>query len=362
MIAFPVNCQTSDIAVFNNHKNSGSELVSLVEARMLGKHQKECRALSHHGQSAWRLMSDEGPYLGGTDLGPFPLGFFAAGLGQELLTQAQGLNLDLAQLELLNRYRFEGSFLRGTGQGQAQSPQLAVVLNNSIDSASFDRQSAQLQEKFSATHASALLTQDVTALFAIRLNGVFIGCPLEGFEVDGLEANFEDESKAWSAASENHQSGIFKLESGVSNVALMPNSGAAQIEVQSSWLASQSTGSNETTGSYWNIGLRSPPGSSFGFACEQAASPVDLLLGGVAFCFLTQVSRYTEALKLPYSLLRLKQFLIRSRQGSYCIKTLLDIESEAQPKEIGDIASYSANTCYLHAALRSHLSLEIVKA
>ena len=52
-----------------------------VEVRALEGMQKEAtvRQSERSGQT-WRMVSDEGPYLNGTDLAPFPLAFFAAGL------------------------------------------------------------------------------------------------------------------------------------------------------------------------------------------------------------------------------------------------------------------------------------------
>jgi hypothetical protein len=51
-----------------------------TEVRALTGMQKE--ALVHYGPSGtvWRLVSDEGPYLNGTDLAPFPLAFYTTGM------------------------------------------------------------------------------------------------------------------------------------------------------------------------------------------------------------------------------------------------------------------------------------------
>ena len=59
-----------------------SQLAYRVDIRSLDGMQKEAvvRQLVPQGGATWRLVSDEGPYLNGTDLAPFPLAFFAAGL------------------------------------------------------------------------------------------------------------------------------------------------------------------------------------------------------------------------------------------------------------------------------------------
>ena len=64
---------------------------------MLAGHQKEAIVYEGAGGPRWRLVSDEGKHLGGTDLAPFPLGFFNAGLHGDvvarLVTRAAGRNL-----------------------------------------------------------------------------------------------------------------------------------------------------------------------------------------------------------------------------------------------------------------------------
>ena len=51
-----------------------------VEAHALGGMQKEALVYQGSTRSLWRMVSDEGPYLNGTDLAPFPLAFFSVGM------------------------------------------------------------------------------------------------------------------------------------------------------------------------------------------------------------------------------------------------------------------------------------------
>jgi hypothetical protein len=55
-----------------------------VEARQLAGHQKEAVVTEGAKGNAWRLTSDEGKHLRGSDLAPFPLGFFNAGMQSDL--------------------------------------------------------------------------------------------------------------------------------------------------------------------------------------------------------------------------------------------------------------------------------------
>jgi hypothetical protein len=124
-----------------------------VEARALGGHQKEAVVSEGSAGAVWRLVSDEGPMLQGTDLAPFPLGFMNAGLLADVLgrvatlAKSQCLQLGGATAELATDYAFEGSFFKGTGKGSAKAPQfkfavpsgsqrgVAAVRNQALDQA-----------------------------------------------------------------------------------------------------------------------------------------------------------------------------------------------------------------------------------
>lgn len=104
---------------------SGQDLY-YVEARQMHLHQKEAITQEGEGGSIWRLPSDEGLHLHGTDLAPFPLGFFNAGLQGDLihtlvtLALQQAIDLHEIRVELSNHYWLTGSFVMGTGQGHVE--------------------------------------------------------------------------------------------------------------------------------------------------------------------------------------------------------------------------------------------------
>ena len=88
-------------------------------------HQKEAVVSVGKNGSAWRLTSDEGKHLRGTDLAPFPLGFFNAGLQSDLygrmrdLALSGGVTLGNVGIRVVNHYWLTGSFIHGTGEGHA---------------------------------------------------------------------------------------------------------------------------------------------------------------------------------------------------------------------------------------------------
>lgn len=59
----------------------------VVQARAMGGHQKEAVVTEGKAGPSWRMVSDEGAGLQGTDLAPFPLGFMSAGLQADLISR-----------------------------------------------------------------------------------------------------------------------------------------------------------------------------------------------------------------------------------------------------------------------------------
>ena len=99
-------------------------------------HQKEAVVTEGAEGSAWRLTSDEGLHLQGTDLAPFPLGFFNAGMQADLYGRIRALAadariaLDAVAIRVVNHYWLTGSFIHGTGEGHAEAPDIEVQVQS----------------------------------------------------------------------------------------------------------------------------------------------------------------------------------------------------------------------------------------
>jgi hypothetical protein len=105
-----------------------------VYARALAGMQKEALVCYGPTGTVWRMVSDEGPYLNGTDLAPFPLAFFTTGMAlsfvEELEKHAKTRGVELTSVSLLqdNYYSMQGSALRGDMIGGALPAKLVVEL------------------------------------------------------------------------------------------------------------------------------------------------------------------------------------------------------------------------------------------
>ena len=109
--------------------STGRDVIK-VEARQLAGHQKEAVVTQGADGSSWRLTSDEGKHLRGTDLAPFPLGFFNAGMQSDLygrvraVAATRNVALDHVEIRVANHYWLTGSFIHGTGEGHAEAPDI----------------------------------------------------------------------------------------------------------------------------------------------------------------------------------------------------------------------------------------------
>ena len=141
--------------------------------RSLTGMQKEA-LVSVAGAPAWRMVSDEGPYLNGTDLAPFPLAFFTAGMQfsllSELLTAARAADVRLRSvtIDCDNRYSMEGSFLRGDAIGGAMPADIAVRLDGDLDATQGQRLIATAER---GCPAQGLIRAALSNRFALRLDG-----------------------------------------------------------------------------------------------------------------------------------------------------------------------------------------------
>ncbi len=154
---------------------AGGRDVIKVEARQMGGHQKEAVVTAGAKGSAWRLTSDEGRHLRGTDLAPFPLGFFNAGMQSDLygrirtLAATRNIVLDDVEIRVANHYWLTGSFIHGTGEGHAEAPDIDVRVHSG---ASTETVKALVAAATDASPAIAFLRAPLACnTFALHING-----------------------------------------------------------------------------------------------------------------------------------------------------------------------------------------------
>ena len=136
--------------------------------------QKE--ALVHNASNGvtWRMVCYEVPYLKGTDLAPFPLAFYAAGMAFSFLFELQrhaavrGVPLRTVTLCQENYYTMRGSAIRGDTTGGAEPSEHEVQVETPADAESVT-ELVRLAE--STSPAQSYMRDVLLNSFSLTLNG-----------------------------------------------------------------------------------------------------------------------------------------------------------------------------------------------
>lgn len=361
--------------------NEPARDVFVVESRMLQGHQRE--GIVHEGAdgSRWRLTCDEGKHLKGTDLAPFPLGFFNAGLHSDLMgrirteAEARSMEVDDVEIDLQNHYWMTGSFFRGTGHGFSDPATVVVKLRSSAGAAPVRQ---LVESAIKASPAMAAMRSPLTNTFALYPNG-------RRRSIDELAAseagNAADPYITYSSApkplpewADNHS--LIRKTGEVAEGEITPAPASTDTRIlrnihgRSTLLDSAGVVETDTV-----LGL--PGMSHFAIKSDERLSgdvaPCGLSLqaAGIAFCFMTQLGRYIEHMKFDIEGIRMVQYspYAIDRDGSATIgiaepvDTHLFLNGRAEEEDFAKLMHIAARTCYLHAclgtALEPNLTIEL---
>jgi organic hydroperoxide reductase OsmC/OhrA len=351
-----------------------------VEARTMGNgHQKELLVEEGKGGPVWRLVSDEGPNLKGTDLAPFPLAFFNAGLQADFiahlrrLAQLRGVPLTVRGLEAVNQYYFSGSFFKGTGQGTAEAAVLTLDPGPDADGAQVQRLMA---DALTASPAHAALAEPLQNTFALYVNGrrypvVRVAASPGPDQVDPYLAHRSAPVPAADAGRDPELVVRLPTEAGGGAPQVLGGEGRVPIRIRG-------TGMFDASGERWVATVHPmSPGARFGFqsalapAGRAAPSGLALAAAGIAFCYLTQLLRYVEYRHHRIRAIRLVQEVAysMSHDGSAAsrgavepVDTHVYVNGDEPDEVVQNLLEVAENTCYLHAALRSRVPTQATLA
>jgi len=378
-LAFKVAQGSARPAVLRNE--AGTDVIK-VEARHLSHHQKEAVVTEGSTGSAWRIASDEGPQLGGTNLAPFPLGVFNAGLHGDLVNRilavakARQLPLHDLHVYLENRYSLTGSFVRGDAVGEAEPTRVRVALRSAASAADVN---AMVGAALAASPAMAALRTPMQNTFAIYVNGrrrtvsALPSSPapdaLDPFLVYARPPRPLD-------AGADLVDLIVKRGNEPGTRPLSPASPTGRVvrPVIGNSLLVDPAGVVETD-TYLGLpgsthfALRTDERPGLGREGDQGPSGLACMAAGVAFCYTTQLLRYIENMKLAIRGVRMVQYTPYRLTGSLAggdlagsalpVDTHLFLNGEA-PDEIHEkLQKIAAVTCYLHASLAAALEPQV---
>jgi uncharacterized OsmC-like protein len=353
--------------------------VFLAEARQLAGHQKE--GVVHEGAtgSVWRMVSDEGVHLKGTDLAPFPLGFYNAGLSSDLANRilcaarARGIAVTDLNIDLHNIYSLTGSFFRGTGEGSAEPAKVAVKIASSAAPGAVTQ---LVKDAVAASPALASMRLPLTNTFALHVNGRrrAVKTMTSSTAPDAADPFRTYARPPAPLAGADQLRGIIDKTGNTEAGASVPSSADPKtrfyINVYGHNRLLDPQGVTEST-----LRLGFPGTSHFAIKADeragndQAPSGLALISAGIVFCFMTQLSRYIEHMKLNIRNVRVVQSTPFALSGSpgqdnwtgvaEPVDTHLFLSGEESDDMYEHLMHVAARTCYLHAALGAPLPPEV---
>jgi uncharacterized OsmC-like protein len=341
--------------------NLQGEEVIQVEARQMYSHQKEAVTTEGRGGDVWRLPSDEGLHLNGTDLAPFPLGFFNAGVQGDLfhlfhqVAKHENVALDSIQMELSNHYWLTGSFILGTGVGHAEPTHIKIQVESSAPKATVN---AIVQRAIQLSPAIHYLKASLKNSFALYINGR--RRPTVGLLECSSDAvdPFLSHSKAPSPLSTESNTDLLVKLTTKQEGEVKPAPKTIDGKMLRNILGK---GSWQKGDPYANITTWLDLAGTTHFAYKAdvgghqiAPSGLSLVSSGIAFCFMTQLARYIEGMKMNIHGVRLVQInaynMMNGSGNAAPIQTHLFLNGEAPEETHTKLLEISERTCYLHAA------------
>lgn len=348
-------------------------------ARALQGMQKEAVVGTGPGGVAWRMVSDEGPYLNGTDLAPFPLAFFTAGMAANYMSAivAQLKQHDIAyrriRSALDNRYTMTGSAVRGTMTGSALPVDLTVHVDAHADR---DTLAALVAAAVDASPVSELLRAELISEFSLTVNGKRTATGRVAALADTIETGGDDADAVVPADALDIPADIIrKLESAQTVFGVDGGAGSSLSAEQDRTLHVRGLCGLRDDGLIEvSTQLLKPIGSVFRFlaafgtgagaAADRAPSGLAYLSAGIAFCYLTQIGRYAHIVKKPLDDYRLVQETRVSepgrRGGVEPVRTHVSLRTPEGDSYGRTLVDMGEQTCFLHAACRSVVSTRAV--
>lgn len=349
-----------------------------VEARKIFGHQKELVVTEGEGGSAWRLTSDEGPNLKGTDLAPFPLAFWNAAMQGDyvarlrLLARAQGVDLAVERIDLLNQYWFSGSFFKGTGQGAAEAVDVRVAVRSDAARARVRR---LLDEALAASPVHTAFAAPLVNTFALYVNGrrvpvVRVAASSQPDAVDPYKAHAGAPRPLADAPDLQPIVERLPMDPAEGPPKVIPPEGRIPIPIAGYGAPDGPDGVHAATAIPAGAGSRFRIRSDGRPDVEAAPSALAHAAAGVAFCYMTQLTRYIEHRGHKVRAVRMVQDMPFTLSGEAAAGTLrggvepvdthVFLHAEEPDGVMQNLLEVAENTCYLHAALRSTLPGRVV--
>lgn len=352
--------------------------------RSLSVMQKEAVVVSSLSGQAWRLASDEGPYLNGHDCGPCPLSFLTTGMVcstmNEFLALAKQRGVAVHNVRFIqdNYYTMEGSALNGSMVGGALPVELEIQVDS--DAASDVLQGIAI-EAIAASPLNGLMRHKLTSRFSLTRNGeeVPVG-RVAGIDGPALpDVVDRSDSLDIRAGAIPATSLITKLKD-VEIRQGVPGGAASSLQANQSrtlHVHAICTLRDDGLKEIEQV-LLSPLGSTFRFLCDEpkgyggegrAPDAASYVSAGIGFCFMTQLGRYAKIMKKDLQDYRIAQdthlSLGGASGGTGKAGTADPVETHTYVTTAEDdtfartLLDMGEQTCFLHAFCRTELKTKV---
>lgn len=345
-----------------------------TKVRALTGMQKEALVYYSPTGTNWRMVSDEGPYLNGTDLAPFPLAFFATGMvlsfADEMLKHAAvaGISFKRFRLTQDNFYTMEGSAIRGDMIGGALPVEMLVEIESD---AAEDTIRKIVNRAAKTSPAQMYMSKELVNTFALTHNGQIV--PV--FDVAASPGGVQDDPTPDLAAAQPLRGGAFaddivvKVKSAEAVFGVEGGAGSSLQATQKRSLHVRAICTLREDGlQEVKVQLFKPLGSTFRFIGdntdrERAPSSLAYLAAGIGFCFMTQIGRYAFIVKQDLKKYSIVQDTIYQIGPDSAFAKPVDTHTFLQTGEADQAAQktlcMSERTCFLHAAMRGSNDTQI---
>jgi len=353
--------------------------------RSLNGIQKEGVTLSGLTGLAWRFASDEGAHLGGHDYAPNPLSYVGVGMAGSFMTElralasAREIAWEDPVLVVENFYFRDGSFPKGTMVSGALSPEVSLDCTSSANPAETQR---LLLDAVAAAPVNGLVRDEKISLFTLTCNGQQVD-PVEVAALSGdALPDPGDPIGALKQVARGDQTDplaqkTMSEEDMAKRVADAPPR-APLVDGTKKLLHLRTTCRVRADGTYDCLREQfAQSSSSWSFIVDDTADPArstapdsgSYFAIGLAFCFMTQIGRYSHMAKLPLEAYRVVQdlhFTLGGASGGSGeggtadpVETHVFVDADISTDAIRDVVRVAEKTCFLHALCRDRAKVKI---
>lgn len=355
--------------------------------RSLSEMQKEALVASTDGEGkVWRLSSDEGPYLNGSDVAPCPLSFLTTGMVSSFMEEIRALarqrGIVLRSLTLVqdNFYTMEGSALGGTMTGGA----LPVELEAKVASDASDSELLELMgDAIGASPVHGLMRRVHRSLFTLTHNGHEV-------QVDGVGALGRDPHPDPAG----HFDTVQPFDRAPDEALIVKLVEAAEAHARQDLASNRSSSLQEHQKRTLHVRgtcrvrsdgikevrqeLLKPYGSMFRYLSEEsranggqgrAPDAASYISAGIGFCFMTQLGRYARIAGKDLKEYRIVQDTHFTKGGASggtgapgdadAVETHVYLETNEDDAFARTILDMGEQTCFLHALCRTELKTKL---